>query len=77
MRKLALVIGTLFLSMNVLAATPHDLGLAVKNAMNTHRTPNMIKTAFPMIYGGQDISHPIVATANESIWAGQQSSIVG
>lgn len=80
MRKV-LIISTLLLSFNTFAATisPQNsllkLGSAIKNATKNHSNVQTIKNSFPMIYGGQDISRPLLATANESIWSGQRSFI--
>lgn len=75
MRKLALMMGSLLLSLNVIAASqPHYLSLAILNATQNHSNP-LIKNSFPLIYGGQDISRPRIATANESLWSGQQTYI--
>lgn len=77
MRKVLLVIGTLFLSVNAIAATTlsQNLGSAISSTMKSHNSPKPIKSSFPLVYGGEDISRPLVATANESVWS-KQSSIV-
>ena len=73
MRKLVLTVVALLFSMNVLAAAlPHNIGAAVMNAVQTHSNKKMIKTSFPLVYGGQDM-RPLFATANESVWAGQST----
>lgn len=78
MRKLVLLFSALVLSANVFAATtnlPHDLGLAVKNMVQSENHAKMIKASIPMIYGGQDFSRHILATADESLWSGQRTLI--
>lgn len=75
MRK-ALILCTLLVSFNALAATniPQNLSSAIKTALRSHSTVQTIKSAFPLIYGGQDIK-PLVATADETLWSGQRKLI--
>lgn len=77
MGRIILGLMTLFISLNVLATTTlsHDLGIAVKNAMQHRTSATYNKTS--LIYGGKDISRSLIATANESIWAKQPISEIG
>ncbi|MHB1946791.1 MAG: hypothetical protein ACYCQI_01585 [Gammaproteobacteria bacterium] len=77
MRKLVIALATLFLSLNAYATTtlPHHFGTAILNATKQHADVKIIKTSFPMVYGGQDISRSRVAIADVSVWAGQRTLI--
>lgn len=75
MRKLALTIGALLLSINAIAATSHNLNSAILKATQSHAKVIAIKSSFPMTYGGQDFSRSLVAIANETVWSGQRTLI--
>lgn len=79
MRKVLLLIGALLLSLNAIASSdlPNEISSAIKNAMhNSHPAIKNTKASFAFIYGGQDISRPQIATADESVWS-RESSIIG
>lgn len=79
MRKLAIIVGALFISVNAIATTtniPQNIGSEIMKAVQ-HKAKIAVVKTYPLIYGGQDISRPIIATANESIWAGQGTTLVG
>ena len=73
MRKITLTLLALLFSTNVLAQST-DLGSAVANSLRKQSTNNTLRT-LPIIYGGKDISRPVVATADESVWAGEPKFI--
>lgn len=72
MRKIGLIIGALLVGVNCYAGSTTDVKSAIieNSAKQTHSDSKMI-------YGGQDISRRVVATANETHWAGQQPQLVG
>lgn len=73
MGKLILITITFLLSLNVIAASnvSNHLDSAISKALHEKTSTNIAKkNTFNMIYGGQDISKPLVATADESLWAG-------
>lgn len=72
MRKIGLALGTLLISVNCFAASVTDLKSALNNSTNQ---TNSSTTNSAFIYGGKDISKEIVATANESLWAGEKGVI--
>jgi hypothetical protein len=69
MRKIGLILGAVLVSVNCYAGSTDIKSAIIENS--TKQTHSDSK----MIYGGQDISRPVVATANESIWAGQPDLI--
>lgn len=74
MRKTGVVLGALIISANCFAASITDIKSAILNNSTTHITQSS-ESDEALIYGGQDISRKIVATANESVWAGEQGHI--
>jgi hypothetical protein len=76
MRKVILLVGSLLLSLNAMAAThPHNLNSAILNAVQKQSNVKIIKASLPMIYGGQNISRPKVATVDGTLWSGQRTLI--
>lgn len=69
MKKIVLV-SMLLLNLNVFAAVlPHDF---TSTKQNDHT--KVLKTS--LVYGGQDISRPRVAIANETVW-GTDKVLIG
>jgi hypothetical protein len=68
MTKFVLIIATLLLSLNALASAvaATSFNSIVKKAFQSHSTTAITNTS--LVYGGQDISRPLVATADESVW---------
>ncbi len=74
MRKIGLLIGALLVSFTCHAgstATSSDLKTAILKS--TNQQTNAAGNNLSIIYGGQDFSRPVVATANESLWSGQST----
>lgn len=75
MKKIILAISSLLLSSSIVAATlPQNLNSAILNVTKKQANVKVITTS-SMIYGGQDISRAKIATADESLWAGQRTLI--
>lgn len=81
MRKLVLTVCTLCLSVGAFAVTTstqqmsisaQQVGSSIKNAVQNHAA-NPAQSS--LVYGGRDISRSLVATANESVWSGQEAVI--
>lgn len=80
MRKMGLLLGALLVSYNCYAnpvisdvnSSNATLLSALKNtsAQAPLNTPNL-----SIVYGGQDISSPVIATANEAVWNGDSTAI--
>lgn len=70
MRTIGLIIGALLVSVNCSASTISDIKSAIieKSVNQTHSNSHII-------YGGQDISRPVIATANESLWTGETQQV--
>lgn len=73
MKKIIGILG-LMLSLQVNAGT-ENLNSTLLMKFNQKISLPQPKKPLTLIYGGQDISHPLVAIANESIWAGQGISV--
>ncbi|HEX2548235.1 MAG TPA: hypothetical protein VHM20_00290 [Gammaproteobacteria bacterium] len=67
---------SLLLSLNVLAGT-ENLNSNLLTTFNQKISLPQPNTPLTLIYGGQDMSHPLVAIANESIWAGPGGVRIG
>lgn len=72
MRKIGLLLGALLVSVNCYAGST-SLGSDLKSAILNNTTKQSHTDT--IIYGGQDFSKKVIATANESIWAGQTTYI--
>lgn len=80
MRKMGLLLGALLVSFNCYAnpvitdvnSSNADIASALKSTplRATLNTPNL-----SIIYGGQDISSPVIATAKEEFWKGDSTAI--
>jgi hypothetical protein len=66
--KQALCLVGLLLSLNANAGL-ENLNSALMTSFNQKISMPQLNSS--MIYVGQDIAHPLVAIANESIWSGQ------
>ena len=73
MRKVFLIISMLLFSVNVFAtnAISPNFSSTLLTSMQKHPEIKIIQSNYPMVYGGKDISRERVASADESIWAGQ------
>ncbi len=74
MRKIGLLLGALLVSINCYAVS-NSVGSDLKSAIQKNATKLNSENNLAIIYGGQDFSHRIIATANESTWAGQATLI--
>lgn len=76
MKKFAIVFSMLWVSMNIFATTPssHPIGTAIFQSLQ-NKAKLTQNTTTSIYYGGQDISRSIIATANESLWTGQQTLV--
>lgn len=72
MKKLILIMGSLILSATVFATSSTQLNNVILQSFQTKSTVKNAQASFPIVYGGQDISKPLIATADESVWSGQQ-----
>jgi hypothetical protein len=71
MRKIGFMLGAFAVSLCCHAGSA-SLSTDMKSAILNNSATQSNSTSNPsMIYGGQDISRRVVATANESLWAGQ------
>ncbi len=78
MRKIALFVATSFISLNALtalAANSSDVTEAIAKSIKKQNENSRQHTEPSMIYGGKDISHPVIATAHESLWSGQPTLV--
>lgn len=76
MRKICVILGALVVSVNCYANSTSlgaDLKSAIQNNAATQSTAGGKNLS--IIYGGQDISRHEIASANESLWTGQPTSI--
>jgi len=73
MKKVIGILG-LILSLQVNAGTENLNSTLLMTFNQKISLPNPKKPS-TLIYVGQDIAHPLVAIANESIWRGQAISI--
>ena len=62
MHKMILLIAMSLISFNALAST--DLSSEIIKNITAKHTENNHKSPAAMVYGGKDISRPIIATAN-------------
>jgi hypothetical protein len=80
MRKMGLLLGALLVSFNCYAnpvvsdvnSSNANIASALKNTSQqvTLNTPSL-----SIIYGGEDISNPVIATAKEELWKGDSTAI--
>jgi hypothetical protein len=76
MRKIGLLIGALLVSLTCHAgSTPTSADLKTAILKSTNQQTSAGGNNLSIIYGGQDFSRPVVATANESIWSGQSTHL--
>lgn len=73
MKKVIGILG-IALSLNASAGT-ENLNSTLLMTFNQKISLPQLNKSLSLIYGGQDIAHPLVAIANESIWAGRSVSI--
>jgi hypothetical protein len=73
MRKIGLLLGALLVSLSCHAGS--TVGSDLKSAILKNTTKQVNSGGTSLIYGGQDFSRRVMATANESIWAGQPTYI--
>lgn len=76
MRKLAVFFSMLCVSGHIFAVTnsSHPIGSAIAKSLQS-KTKLTSTISASLIYGGQDISRSIIATADESLWAGQRTFV--
>jgi len=74
MRKIGLFLGALLVSFSCYAGST-SVADDVKSAF-VNNSAHSGQDKFSIIYGGQDFSKSVIATANESLWKGQ-TSLVG
>ena len=76
MRKIGLIIGALLVSANCYSGTT-SLSDGMRSAIekNSAKQTSSSGDSLSIIYGGQDISRHQIATADETLWAGQASLI--
>ncbi len=72
MRKVLLTISALLVSLNVYAAS-NDLGSAIEKSIGNQNQTNGNNST--IVYGGKDISHSIVAIANQPTWDKYQTLV--
>lgn len=72
MKKMILIMGSLVFCANVFATSSAQLNNVILQSFQTKSTVKSAQSSFPIVYGGQDISKPLIATADESVWSGQQ-----
>jgi len=71
MRKIAVTVITLLMSVNIFAAG-NDINSAIAKSLSNQN--NGTRDQSTIIYGGKDISKPVIASANESLWGGQNKA---
>jgi len=69
MRKISLIVGALLVSFSCYANVSSVMTNVLKNTTNQVNSQN---SNLKIIYGGQDISRHMIATAKETIWEGQE-----
>jgi hypothetical protein len=76
MRKIGLLLGALLVSFTCYAGTT-SVNSDLKSAIlkSTNQQANSGGNNLSIIYGGQDFSRRVIATANESLWSGQSTFI--
>ena len=75
MKKLILGLTVLLAGSTGFAAI-NSINSAVMKGFHTHIASTQSKNPISIIYGGQDISEPKVAIANETLWSGEPTRIV-
>ncbi len=70
MRKILLLVASLFVSLACHAAS-NSLSDNMKSAILKSEAKPNAPVSNHVIYGGQDISRKVIASAHESVWAGQ------
>lgn len=71
MMKVIILFGMILLSVNTYASSIDNLNSALMTTINSKTNMNNLQNPFAIVYGGKDFSHPQIAVAHESIWAGR------
>lgn len=72
MKKIALLIGVMLFSFNSFASTP-DIASSITKSFNKQSVAP--KNPSSIIYGGQDISRQVIASANQPAWKSEPQLI--